>query len=118
MTGAPDDGVLSNLPRSRPGTRSVKRDQPRQQRAKRSASQPPPAAAARPGPRRALPSPEQFVPPPRAHSAPPPPGSQSPPDLVDLGVRAAEEWAGILLFWPRVAIHVTNAVIRRLPRLF
>ena len=110
MTDAPDDGVLGNLPRSRPGTRSAKRDRPQQQRAKRSA---PPATAARPEPVRSVPRAES-----RALPPPPPPASQLQPDLVDLSLRAAEAWAGIVLFWPRVAIHVTNAVIRRLPRLF
>ena len=126
MTDGPDDGVLGNLPRSRPGTRSAKRDQPSRQRPKRSSAKRPEAATARAEPARsdaatarAEPArsarPKPVTRPQPARSAPRP---DPPPDLVDLTVRAAEAWAGIVLFWPRVAIHVTNAVIRRLPRLF
>ena len=114
MTDGPDDGVLGNLPRSRPGTRSAKRDQPSRQRPKRSSAKRPEAATARAEPARSA-RPKPVTRPQPARSAPRP---DPPPDLVDLTVRAAEAWAGIVLFWPRVAIHVTNAVIRRLPRLF
>lgn len=104
MTDGPDDGVLGNLPRSRPGTRSAKRNPPEQERAKRERPRAP-AGAARPEPVRSVR---------RAQEPEPQPSS----DIVDLGLRAAEAWAGIVLFWPRVAVHVTTAVLRRLPRLF
>ena len=101
MTDGPDDGVLGNLPRSRPGTRSAKREAPKQRPARRK------PAAARPEPVRSVGRAEQREPQPEPTS-----------DVVDLSMRAAEAWAGIVLFWPRVAVHVTAAVLRRLPRLF
>jgi hypothetical protein len=96
-----DNGVLGNLPRSRPGTRSQKRDAPA--RAARSAEKRG-AKAARP-PRQAAQS-RPKPPPPRA---PAPQGS----DPVGDAVRGAAKAAGAGL---KLADGVTRGILRRLPR--
>jgi hypothetical protein len=94
------DGILGNLPRSRPGVRSEKRAS-----AKRTApAKPKPAAKQRTKPRPAAPA----APPP---PPPPPPPSRS--DPVGLAVKTAGQVAETGL---KVAARVAGGVLRRLPR--
>lgn len=129
MIDGPDDGVLANLPRSRPGNRSAKRDATKRAQRPEPAVPAAPARAGRPRPAAASaapavpesvrPGPRAGEPRPRSASARPAEiEAGAPPSLVDMGVRATEAWIGIVWFWPRVAMHVTGAVLRRLPRLF
>jgi hypothetical protein len=100
-----EGGVLGNLPRSRPGTRSQKRDVARAtQTTARAAetSERRSAKAARPT-RQASKRPEQ----------PPPRPAEGGPDPVGDAVRLAAGIAGTGL---RVANGLTREVIRRLPR--
>jgi hypothetical protein len=100
-----EGGVLGNLPRSRPGTRSQRRDSPRAaQTTARAAetSERRSAKAARPTPQ-ASKRPEQ----------PPPRPADGGPDPVGDAVRLAAGIAGTGL---RVANGLTREVIRRLPR--
>src|SRR5215212_8191664 len=90
-----DSGVLGNLPRSRPGRRSQKRDaagQIAEQRGSK-AAQPPSHARGRPAP------------------APPEPSGGA--DPVGEAVRTAAKVAGSGL---KLADGVTREVLRRLPR--
>jgi hypothetical protein len=84
-----DNGVLGNLPRSRPGTRSQKRDAP----APAARSQPPRQARSRPKP-------------------PPAPAPQA-GDPVGDAVRGAARAAGAGL---KLANGVTREFLRRLPK--
>jgi hypothetical protein len=97
-----DSGVLGNLPRSRPGTRSQKRDAPA--RAARSAEQRS-APAARPS-AQARPRPKAR---PKPAPAPEPPSS----DPVGGAVRTAAKVAGGGL---KLANGLTREVLRRLPK--
>jgi hypothetical protein len=107
-----EGGVLGNLPRSRPGTRSQKRDaasaaQPSARTAQATAraaetSERRSAKASRPT-RQASKRPEQ----------PPPRPAEGGPDPVGDAVRLAAGIAGTGL---RVANGLTREVIRRLPR--
>jgi hypothetical protein len=93
-----DQGVLGNLPRSRPGQRSEKRA-PRGERAAKSTTLPKPAA----GPRRAAGSAA-------GERRPSPPAGSDPVRGAIRGV------AGIALTGAKVATGVTREVLRRLPR--
>lgn len=93
-----DSGVLGNLPRSRPGTRSQKRDAPA--RAARSAEQRG-AQAARP-PRQSGGRPK-----------PPPEPAPQAADPVGEAVRSAAKAAGAGL---KLANGVTRELLRRLPK--
>jgi len=93
-----DSGVLGKLPRSRPGTRSQKRDAPA--RAARSAEQR--------GSRAARPSAQT-----RRRPEPPPPPRASAGDPVSRAVRTAAKVGGAGL---KLAGGVTRAALRRLPK--
>jgi hypothetical protein len=83
------EGILGNLPRSRPGVRSDKR-----------------AAGKRP---RAAPAPRQAAP--KPPPAPPPPASPS-GGAIEVAVRAAGQVAETGI---KVAARVAGGVLRRLP---
>jgi hypothetical protein len=111
------DGILGNLPRSRPGVRSEKRAGG-PAAPKRSAAKPQPAAAAKPKPAasRAKPAAAKA----RAASAkppPPPPRPKAPPpkepDTVERAVRLVGDVAETGI---KVAAKVAGGVLRRLPR--
>lgn len=89
-----DQGVLSNLPSSRPGQRSEKR-------AGKTTSPPRQSAARKP---RARPRPKAAEP-------PPPPPRRDPIGAV-LGIATGAAGAGV-----RLTACVARAVLRRLPRL-
>ena len=107
-----EGGVLGNLPRSRPGTRSQKREAARQEQTSARPSKSS-ARAAETAERRsakaARPS-GQASPRP---DAPPPRPADGGPDPVGDAVRLAAGVAGLGL---RVANGVTREVLRRLPR--
>jgi hypothetical protein len=93
-----DSGVLGNLPRSRPGTRSAKRDAP--------------ARAARAAEQRGA---KAAQPPRQARSRPTPPAqpAPTPSDPVGGAVRGAAKAAGAGL---KLANGVTRELLRRLPK--
>jgi hypothetical protein len=91
-----NDGILGNLPRSRPGVRSEKR-----------------ASAAAPKPKRAAkPKAEPKVAPPPPPPAPPSPPDQ-PSDPIGMALKAGET---VALTGLKVAGRVASEVVRRLPR--
>lgn len=94
-----DSGVLGNLPRSRPGTRSQKRNAP---------AAPPPAARASTA--RAS---TQGRPRPKARPKPAPAPEPSSSDPVSEAVRTAAKVAGGGL---KLANGLTREVLRRLPK--
>ena len=95
-----DPGLLGNLPRSRPGTRSDKRA---------SSSAPKPAAATPKPQPTAKPRPGAKVSNPRPRPAPEP----QPGDPVSEALKAAARIAGA---GARTANGVTREILRRLPR--
>jgi hypothetical protein len=102
-----NDGILGNLPRSRPGVRSEKRAsagkaKPKAAKPKATAkpkSKPKPAAA---------PKPKVAPPPP-----PPPPAPERPSDPIGIALKAGET---VALTGLKVAGRVAGEVMRRLPR--
>jgi hypothetical protein len=104
-----NDGILGNLPRSRPGVRSEKRAG-----GKRTA-----AAGGAPGATpRAKPKAKSTTPKPRAGTAKPPPPPPPPPapksdDPITLAVRTAGQVAETGF---KVASRMAGEVLRRLPR--
>jgi hypothetical protein len=98
-----DGGVLGNLPRSRPGTRSQKRDAPERDAPARAAR-----SAEKRGSRAARPSAQT-----RGRPAPPPPKQGGAADPVGGAVRTAAKVAGSGL---KLANGVTRQVLRRLPK--
>jgi len=100
-----NDGVLGNLPRSRPGVRSEKRASG----GKAAKPRPKPKAAAKPKttPKAA---PKTAPPPPR--TAPPPQPGQ-PADPIGIALKAGETVARTGF---KVAGRVAGEVMRRLPR--
>lgn len=105
MAGSPvnenPDGILGNLPRSRPGVRSDKRaggaSPPKRKPAK------PKAAGAKPRATKATPKPK----------APPPPPPPKQPDAMERAVQLAGDVAETGI---KVAAKVAVGVLRRLPR--
>jgi hypothetical protein len=95
------DGILGNLPRSRPGVRSDKRaggaSPPKRTPAK------PKAAGAKPRATKATAKPK----------APPPPPPQKQPDTIERAVQLAGDVAETGI---KVAAKVAVGVLRRLPR--
>lgn len=94
-----NDGILGNLPRSRPGVRSDKRA------SAKPAQKPKAKAAAKPKPPRKAASPPPPPPPPRE--------PERPQDPVGMALKAGETVARTGL---KVAGRVAGEVIRRLPR--
>jgi hypothetical protein len=101
---ADDDGVLGNLPHSRPGTRSEKRESSAAKAPRTSK----PRTRAKPAPARAKERPDAERPQP-AGSPPPQPSA----DAVTSVVRTA---ANVAANGVRVAGAVTQEILRRLPR--
>jgi hypothetical protein len=105
MAGSPvnenPDGILGNLPRSRPGVRSDKRAggaaPPKRTPAK------PKAAGSKPRATKATAKPK----------APPPPPPQKQPDTVERAVQLVGDVAETGI---KVAAKVAGGVLRRLPR--
>jgi hypothetical protein len=106
---ADDGGVLGNLPNSRPGKRSTKRDPGRSRPAK--AAKDAAAKAEASGAAAAKPPPAPR--PKRASTPPPPPAPEPSGDVVGTVVRTA---AGITIAGVKVAGAVTQELLRRLPR--
>ncbi len=114
---ADDEGVLGNLPKSRPGKRSAKRDSA--PNAKRGASGSTPAKTSAGRPAKAAGKAEAAG----KRAAKPPPAPRQPPteplapeprgDAVEAVVRTA---AGLAVTGVRVAGAVTQELLRRLPR--
>ena len=96
-----NDSVLGNLPRSRPGVRSEKRES-----GKRAATKPRAKATAKP--RGAKPSP-----PPATPKATPPPAAPPPATPIHSAVKAGE---AVALTGVRIAGKLAGEVLRRLPR--
>ena len=101
-----DDGVLGNLPRSRPGQRSAKR------------ATAAPAAAARRAERSGAPAAKpaaHTTRPPKAQAPPPPPPEERPEttDPIRGALRAGAKVAGTGV---RILAGVAGYVLRRLPR--
>jgi len=103
------DGILGNLPRSRPGVRSDKRaggaSPP-----KRTPAGPKAAGAKPPGTRAAAKPKAAAPPPPPPRQAPPP---QRQPDTVERAVQLVGDVAETGI---KVAARVAGGVLRRLPR--
>lgn len=99
-----NDGVLGNLPRSRPGVRSDKRASA----AKPKAAAAKPSAKAKPKPAAAKPKAE-----PKAAPPPPPPPPLKPSDPIGIALKAGET---VALTGLKVAGKVAGEVMRRLPR--
>ena len=98
-----DEGVLGNLPRSRPGRRSDKRAGGA---AKAAAPRPRPAAAAKPKPAAATPKPPP---------APPRPAAEPAPGGDPIGT-AFRTVTGLAAGGARAADGLARGVLRRLPR--
>ena len=114
-----DPGLLGNLPRSRPGTRSQKRASGRATTSKAGSA---PKAKAKPATKRAAPkrtTPKAGAPKRSTAAKTPPPRPAAPPpaeeshDAVGDALRGAAKAANAGL---RVANGVTREVLRRLPR--
>jgi hypothetical protein len=109
------DGILGNLPRSRPGVRSEKRAGGAAA-PKRSAAKPKPAASAKPKPAasRAKPAGAKAR---AAGAQPPPPRPKAPPpkepDTVERAVHLVGDVAETGI---KIAAKVAGGVLRRLPR--
>ena len=110
---ADENGLLGNLPRSRPGTRSQKRE-----------AKPAPQAAREPASRTSRPAPKDAKAAaaatrsgtksrPRPTQQPPTDGPASPSDPVGEAVRTAAKVAGAGL---KLADGMTRELLRRLPR--
>ena len=99
-----EDGILGNLPRERPGTRSGKRDAAKAAAPRKAA---PKARASGPKP----PEPKPTAPRPAASRAHPAPPAHT--DPVGEAARVAGQVAGVGL---RNAARVAGGVIGRLPR--
>jgi hypothetical protein len=100
-----NDGILGNLPRSRPGVRSEKRASSRSATGPKAAAKPAPKAAAKPRPR---PKPRVQEP-----SPPPPPPPERSADPIGIALKAGES---VALTGLKVAGRVAGEVMRRLPR--
>jgi hypothetical protein len=105
-----NDGILGNLPRSRPGVRSEKRAsaakaKPKAAKPKAAAK---PRATAKPKPKPAAAPKPKVAPPP-----PPPPAPERPSDPVGIALKAGET---VALTGLKVAGRVAGEVMRRLPR--
>jgi hypothetical protein len=110
-----NDGVLGNLPRSRPGVRSDKRTSAKRAAgtAKPRAAKPRAAKAPAAKPRAATPRAAQAR---AAKPPPPPPPPPAPPksdDPLSLALGAATQMAETGL---KVAVRVAGGVLRRFPR--
>jgi hypothetical protein len=103
------DGILGNLPRSRPGVRSEKRT------GGGTAPKPAAAAAKRPAskPRAAKPPVTKAVPPKAAPAPPAPPEPSHSRDPLEQAVHLAGEVAETSI---KVVAKVAGGVLRRLPR--
>ncbi len=102
-----DPGLLGNLPRSRPGTRSDKRTSGS---APKAAPRKPKPAAASAAPKAAKPRPRSR---PKVANPKPRPVPESQGDPVSEALRAAGRIAGA---GARTANGVTREILRRLPR--
>jgi hypothetical protein len=107
-----NDGILGNLPRSRPGVRSEKRasgtaGSPPAPKAK-PATKPKVKAAAKAKPKPGRPAAAPPPPPP-----PPPPTPEQPADPIGIALKAGETVARTGI---KVAGRVAGEVMRRLPR--
>ncbi len=103
-----NDGILGNLPRSRPGVRSEKRATAGKRAPKAAAK---PKASTRPkAPRKAAAPPP---PPPPPAPEPEPVATERPSDPVGMALKAGET---VALTGIKVAGRVASEVIRRLPR--
>jgi biotin carboxyl carrier protein len=109
-----NDGILGNLPRSRPGVRSDKRASGKRAAAAGSTAgapaKPEPKATSAPKPRAAAAKPRAATakPPP-----PPPPPAPKSDDPITLAVKTAGQVAETGL---KVASRMAGEVLRRLPR--
>ncbi|HEX6458764.1 MAG TPA: hypothetical protein VF032_07595 [Thermoleophilaceae bacterium] len=115
-----NDGILGNLPRSRPGVRSDKRAGARRTGGAGAAAGSPPAPAAKPSTKpkakaaatpKAAAKPKPQPKPPSATPPPPPPSRSS--DPIGTALRAGET---VALTGIKVAGKVAGGVLRRLPR--
>jgi hypothetical protein len=104
-----DAGLLGNLPRARPGTRSEKRASGSAPKAPRTAKPRPKAARAKASPKTATPRPGPKV----ANPKPRPVPERQPGDPVTEALRAAGRIAEA---GARTANGVTREILRRLPR--
>jgi len=102
-----NDGVLGNLPRSRPGVRSEKRASGGKAAKPRPKPKPKAKAKAAAKPKAA---PKTAPPPPRT---PPPPQPGQPADPIGIALKAGETVARTGF---KVAGRVAGEVMRRLPR--
>jgi hypothetical protein len=98
------DGILGNLPRSRPGVRSDKRT---------GGASPPKRTPAKPKAAGAKPRATRAAAKPKAAPAPPPPPPRKEPDTVERAVQFVGDVAETGI---KVAAKVTVGVLRRLPR--
>jgi hypothetical protein len=103
------DGILGNLPRSRPGVRSEKRASTKRAAPKQGAAVKP-KPAAKPRTTAKKPRPAAPAAPPRPSAPAPPPSSGDP---IGVAVKAAGQVAETGL---KVAARVAGGVLRRLPR--
>jgi hypothetical protein len=103
------DGILGNLPRSRPGVRSEKRA------GAGTAPKPTKATTERPSskPRAVKPPVTKAVPPKAAPAPPAPPPASTSRDPLEQAVHLAGEVAETSI---KVAARVAGGVLRRLPR--
>ena len=105
-----NDGILGNLPRSRPGVRSEKRASTANAKPKAAKPKPKPKATTKPKPKpAAAPKPKVAPPPP----PPPPPAPERPSDPIGIALKAGET---VALTGLKVAGRVAGEVMRRLPR--